>query len=89
MKKRTHFPRGWDEARVQRVLKHYDTQTESEAIAEDEAAFEPPTHTAVGVPVSLVPKIRQLIAKHRAPNKRMQPPRTSARASGARRRARG
>jgi hypothetical protein len=89
MKKRTHFPKGWDEARVQRVLKHYDTQTEAEAVAEDEAAFEPPTHTAVGVPVSLVPKVRQLIAKHRAPNKRMQPPRASSGASGARRRARG
>ena len=75
MKKRTQFPSGWDEARVQRVLKHYDAQTEDEAVAEDEAAFERPTHTAVGVPVSLVPKVRQLIAKYRAPNKRMQPTR--------------
>jgi hypothetical protein len=75
MRKRTHFPKGWDEARVQRVLKHYSTQTETEAVAEDEASFDPPTHTAVGVPVSLVPKVRQLIAKHRAPNKRTQPTR--------------
>ena len=87
MKKRTHFPKGWNEARVQRVLKHYETQTESEAIAEDEAAFEPPTQTAIGVPVSLVPKVRQLIAQHGAPDKRIQPPRTSSGASG--RRARG
>jgi len=89
MKKRTHFPKGWNEARVQRILKHYETQTESEAIAEDEAAFDPPTQTAIGVPVSLVPKVRQLIAQHGAPNKRVQPPRTSSGASGARRRARG
>ena len=89
MKKRTHFPKGWDEARVQRVLRHYDTQTELEAVAEDEAAFESPTHTGVGVPVALVPKVRQLIAKHRAPHKRMQPPRTRTRGSGVRRRARG
>jgi hypothetical protein len=89
MKKRSHLPKGWDEARVQRVLKHYDTQSESEAVAEDEAAFEPPTHTAVGVPVSLVPKVRQLIAKHRARNTRMQPPRASTGAAGGRRRARG
>jgi hypothetical protein len=74
MRRRTQFPKGWDAARVQRVLKHYDAQTEDEAVAEDEAAFEPPTHTAVGVPVGLVPKVRQLIAKHRAP-KRMQPTR--------------
>lgn len=89
MKKRTRFPKGWDEARVQRVLKHYDAQTEPEAVAEDEAAFERPTQTAVGVPVSLVPKVRQLIAKHRAPNTRTQPPRASSRGSGVRRRARG
>lgn len=75
MKKRTQFPKGWNEARVQRVLKHYGTQTEEEAVAEDEASFEAPTHTAVGVPVALVPKVRQLIAKHRSPNKRMQPTR--------------
>ena len=89
MKKRSHFPKGWDEARVQRVLKHYDMQTETEAVAEDEAAFESPTHTAVGVPVSLMPKVRELIAKHRAPNKGMQPPRASSSSSGARRKARG
>ena len=89
MKKRTHFPKGWDEVRVQRVLKHYDTQTELETVAEDEAAFESPTQTAVGVPVALVPKVRQLIAKHRAPNKRMPPPRAGSSASGVRRRARG
>ena len=82
MKKRTHFPKGWDEARVQRVLK-------LEAVAEDEAALESPTHTAVGVPVSLLPKARQLIAKHRAPKKRLQPPPTTSSASGVRRRARG
>ena len=35
------FPPGWDEARVMRVLAHYETQSESEAVAEDEAAFEP------------------------------------------------
>jgi hypothetical protein len=75
MRRRMQFPKGWDEPRVQRVLKHYDAQTEDEAVAEDEAAFEPPTHTAVGVPVALVPKVRQLIAKHRSPNKRGQPTR--------------
>ena len=34
------FPPGWDEKRVQRVLAHYESQTEGEAIAEDEAAYE-------------------------------------------------
>ena len=34
------------------------------AVAEDEAAFEATTHTAMAVPIDLVPAIRELIAKH-------------------------
>ena len=30
----SHYPPGWDERRVQRVLDHYESQTESEAVAE-------------------------------------------------------
>ncbi len=33
------FPPGWDEARVQSVITHYEQQTEDAAVAEDEAAF--------------------------------------------------
>ena len=32
------FPPGWDQERVNRVLAHYDMQTEDEAVAEDDAA---------------------------------------------------
>ena len=39
MKNKTTFPPGWDEGRVQRLLQHYESQTEEEAVAEDEAAF--------------------------------------------------
>jgi len=63
---RKHFPAGWDESRVQRVLDHYERQSDQEAVAEDEAAFEIPTHTAIEVPVDLVPEVRELIAKHQA-----------------------
>ncbi len=31
------FPPGWDEARVQNVISHYEQQSEEEAVAEDEA----------------------------------------------------
>lgn len=65
MKKQRKFPPGWEEARVQRVLDHYETQTDEEAIAEDEASFEATTHTAMEVPVDLVPAVRELIARHR------------------------
>ena len=35
-----NFPTGWDEDRVNKVLSHYEQQTDDEAIAEDEAALE-------------------------------------------------
>jgi hypothetical protein len=59
------FPPGWDEARVQRVLEHYESQSDDEALAEDEAAFETPTETAMTVPTDLVPTVRELIGRHR------------------------
>jgi hypothetical protein len=65
MKKQSRFPPGWDQHRVQRVLEHYEAQSDEEAVAEDEAAFEATTHTAMEVPVDLVPAVRELIAKHR------------------------
>ena len=34
------FPPGWDEARVRAVIKHYENQSEDEAVAEDEAALD-------------------------------------------------
>ena len=32
------FPAGWDEARVKRLIEHYENMTDDEIIAEDEAA---------------------------------------------------
>lgn len=63
--KQDTFPPGWDEERVRRVLAHYEQQTEVEAVAEDEAAFEDSTQAVVEVPRELVPAIRDLIAKHK------------------------
>lgn len=57
------FPPGWDEARVRRVLTHYEQQTEEEAVAEDEAAAEDETQTVMEIPTELVPAVRELIAK--------------------------
>ncbi len=59
------FPPGWDEQRVRRVLAHYENQTEDEALAEDEAAYEAEGQTVMIVPTPLVPAIRQLIARRR------------------------
>lgn len=64
--KRPNFPEGWDEDRVRRVLEHYEKQSDEEAVAEDEATYESTTHTAMDIPVELVPQVRQLLAKRRA-----------------------
>jgi type II secretory pathway component PulC len=64
--KQNDFPPGWDAERVARVIAHYETQTDDEAVAEDEASFEAPAETVMSVPTELVPAIRELIAKHRA-----------------------
>ncbi|MHB8869083.1 MAG: hypothetical protein ACYC6T_02170 [Thermoleophilia bacterium] len=65
MTKQSDFPTGWDEARVQRVLEHYENQTDEGAVAEDDASLEDPAETLMEVPVDLVPAVRQLIAEHR------------------------
>lgn len=62
--KQPKFPPGWDAERVRKVLMHYEEQTEDEAVAEDEAAFEDSTQTMMEVPNELVPAVRELIAKH-------------------------
>lgn len=63
--KQGRFPEGWDEARVRRVLEHYEQQSEGEAVAEDEATLEDPTQAVTEVSRALVPAIRELIAKQR------------------------
>ena len=79
--KRQRFPTGWNEARVRRVLEHYERHPEDEAAVEDEAAFRPRGQTVMVVPKGLVPEITRLIegrrsgrqARSRRPNKALQP----------------
>ena len=61
--KQSKFPKGWNAERVKRVLDHYENQTEDEAVAEDEAAWEDRSQTFIEVPNELVPAVRQLLAK--------------------------
>ncbi len=41
----SRFPQGWGEKRVQKVLEHYESLSEDEAVAEDEAADDDPSQT--------------------------------------------
>jgi F0F1-type ATP synthase membrane subunit b/b' len=59
----THVLVWLDEERVKRVLDHYENQTEDEAVAEDEAAWEDISQTFAEVPNELVPAVRELLAK--------------------------
>jgi hypothetical protein len=61
--KQNNFLKGWDNDRVKRVLDYYENQTENEAIAEDESAWEDSTQTFIEVPNELIPYIRELIAR--------------------------
>jgi hypothetical protein len=63
--KQSKHPSGWNERKVRRVLRHYESQAESEAIAEDEAAFELKDQIVMVVPSKLVPEITKLIARRR------------------------
>lgn len=58
------FPPGWDEKRVQRILAYYESQTEDEAVAEDEAPYEQEGQTTMEIPQELVSKVRDMIAQH-------------------------
>ena len=60
------FPIGWDEKRVRKVLAHYESQTETEGLAEDEAAYNKRKSSMVEIPVDLVPEVRKLITQHHA-----------------------
>ncbi len=62
--KERRFPPGWNEERVRRVLDHYERQSEEEAVAEDEAAYDQDGQSMVEIPCELVPKVRDLIAQH-------------------------
>jgi hypothetical protein len=57
------FPPGWDEARVKRLIAHYDEQDDLAQVAEDEAALQAEGQTTMVVPTELVPAIRELIAR--------------------------
>jgi len=48
------------------VLEHYENQTEEEAVAEDEAAFQAEGQTVMIVPTEMVPRIRQMLARRGA-----------------------
>jgi hypothetical protein len=61
--KPTRYPTGWNEERVRKLLRYYETQTEEEAVAEDEAAFRRRDQAVIVVLKHFVPTITRMIAR--------------------------
>ncbi|CAN5613102.1 hypothetical protein BH23PLA1_BH23PLA1_44020 [soil metagenome] len=58
------FPPGWDEKRVKDLIDYYESLSEDEQVAEDEAAMkEQEGQTVITVPNKLLPAIRKLLAE--------------------------
>ncbi len=63
----SRYPKGWDADRVKRLIDHYESLSEDEQTAEDEAALEDHNgETVISVPVELLPEIRRLLARHKS-----------------------
>ncbi len=63
-----HFPPGWDEDRVNRLIARYEKLTDEEQVAEDEAAIgEQKGQAVITVPDVLLPAIRRLLADASGP----------------------
>ncbi len=61
----SEFPRGWDAARVQDVIDHYDHMTEEQLVEADEPIDEEQDgRVSISVPVELLPAIRELLTAH-------------------------
>lgn len=57
------LPPGWTESRVREVIAHYESQSDEEAMAEDESAFEDDDYTVMTVPCELVPVVQALLTE--------------------------
>ncbi|MBI4861795.1 MAG: hypothetical protein HY815_16285 [Candidatus Riflebacteria bacterium] len=58
------YPIGWSADRVKAVIKHYESQTADDAIAEADRAFVNAKQEWVAIPLELVPVIRELLARY-------------------------
>jgi hypothetical protein len=58
-----HYPSGWNEERVKKLIAYYDALSDEEQVAEDEAAVsQQQGQTVITVPDTILPAIRQLLS---------------------------
>ena len=58
------LPKDWDQARVKGIIEHYERQLREDTI--EEPSYTATTSTWMDVPLDLVPRVRELIAKRKA-----------------------
>ena len=63
MKRKQALPKGMTEKDVLNFIEHVENQTDEEAIAEDEAVFGKGRCTVMEIPIRLVGKVRDMIAR--------------------------
>ena len=57
------YPTGLNRRKVQALIDNYENQSDADAIREGEAAYRKRTSALVEIPVKLLPKVRQLLAR--------------------------
>lgn len=63
----SRYPVGWDAERVKKLIDYYESLSEDEEVAEDEAgAAEGKGQTVVTVPEELLPAVRRLLATYKS-----------------------
>ena len=59
----SELPPGWTEARIQAIIAHYESQSDEEAIAEDESAYQRNDYTMMAIPLEFVPLVQELLTE--------------------------
>ena len=62
-KTQNRYPKGWTAKQIKDLADYYDNQSQDDAVAEDEAAYQSTRLTMMAVPIKLVPKVQQMITK--------------------------
>ncbi len=63
----SRFPEGWDAERVEGLIDYYESLSEDEEVAEDEAGVaEQSGRTVITIPEELLPAVRQLLAGYKS-----------------------
>lgn len=64
-KDKNRYPKGWNAAKVRRVLEHHEKLSDDDSAREIETAPIVGPSAWIEVPVDLIPQVKKLIARHK------------------------